>query len=95
MPWHRPEKIAVHNLNQIGLGDAMVGSQICKQAESLYPGLFEGVSYKNGVFHASVYRAKLLQFKLIEGPLTQALQTYCLEQKFKPLTRVRLTIADE
>jgi hypothetical protein len=83
-------------LNHHGLGWSVIAGQICREAERLYPNIFQTISVRqsesNVTLHIQVPNEKLISFRLIEGGLLRALQTFCVQQKYPVVTKIRLTI---
>lgn len=90
------DRILTRRLNHHGLGWSVIAGQICQEAERLYPQLFQTISVRkseqNITLHVRVPTENLAGFRLVEGGLLRALQTYCGRQSFPPVTRIRLTI---
>ena len=92
MAWQKTSITLKRRLNHHGLGVLVEAGLICREAERLYPDLFEAISVRNNVLHIKTTKAQQLQFVMIQGKLLKELQTYCKAQNLQEITNLRLTI---
>ena len=90
MSWKRLDNLAGIQHRRRGLSPALEAGTVCKRAETLYPDLFEAVSYRTHVLHLRVKTERLMEFKLIEGELIAT-----LNREKITIQRIQLTIAIE
>lgn len=62
------------SLNRRGIGSQLNAVEVCRFAQSLYPGLYRAVSVRDGTLKLEVAAAQLASFRLVEGAVLQAVQ---------------------
>ena len=89
--WLSPKEIFVKQKKH-KLSTEIIATDICVEAEKLYPDLFHAVSVRNNILHIEIQPEKVLDFKMIEGKLLKGVNEYCTLKEYSQIERIRLTI---
>lgn len=77
------------------LSKEIVATNICVEAEKMFPGLFRAVSVKNNILHLELKMQDMMNFKMIEGKLLTDINTYSKSNSLGLIEQIRLTISDD
>ena len=71
-----------------GLDKAIAAGMVCKEAERLYPELFQAVSLRAGILTVTAPLSQRLDIKMIEGKLILELAEYSKPRNLPTAERV-------
>ncbi len=95
MSWNPVGKLSHRQFARRGLDASLTAGTLCKEAERLYPGMFEAVSLRNGILKLRLPPSQLLALKMVEGNLIAKLNEYALARQLPKVTAIRVTDRDQ